>query len=306
MVETGEVNYCISSESPLVSVGIPCYNRPDGLKRTLECITNQTYRNLEIIVSDNCSPGPEIEAVVKEFISKDSRIQYYRHGENKGLTFNFQFVLEKATGEYFMWAADDDICEPDFIRTLLTPLNSHLEFSAAMCSTKRINERGQFVDVVRFPQIENMKYNSFQISLFAASHVNLTFFFHGLFRTDVIRKFNKNPDEIFGKDFLIICDMLMSTRIHWVNKVLFTKGIDNTRNTEYLDKNIFCWLKLFFNFAPYLAKSKNIPSLRKFWIPLMMINHMILIGKIYATMILPPKTVLNTATEYSDILYSKR
>jgi FkbM family methyltransferase len=126
------------------------------------------------------------------------------------------------------------------------------------------------------------------MSIFAASHVNLTFFFHGLFRTDFIRKFTKNLDDIFGKDLLIICEMLMSTRIHWVNKVLFTKGIDNTRNTEYLDKDKFCWLKLFFNFAPYLAKSKNIPTVRKFWIPLMMINHGILIEKIYTMLLLPP------------------
>ena len=119
------------------------------------------------------------------------------------------------------------------------------------------------------------------MSIFAASHVNLTFFFHGLFRTDGIRKFSKNLDDEFGKDLLIVCEMLMSTWVIWVNKLLFTKGIDNTRNTEYLDKDKFCWLKLFFNFAPYLAKSKNIPTLRMFWIPLMMINHAILIGKIY-------------------------
>ena len=71
------------SKNPLVSVGIPTFNRPDGLRRTLECITNQTYKNLEIIVSDNCSPGPETEAVVREFMAKDRRIQYYRQENNK-------------------------------------------------------------------------------------------------------------------------------------------------------------------------------------------------------------------------------
>jgi glycosyltransferase involved in cell wall biosynthesis len=56
---------------PLVSVGIPCYNRPEGLKRTLECITGQTYKNLEIIVSDNCSPDPEVERVGREYASRN-------------------------------------------------------------------------------------------------------------------------------------------------------------------------------------------------------------------------------------------
>ncbi len=56
---------------PLVSVGIPIYNRAKGLRRTLECITGQTYKNLEIVVSDNFSPGPEREASVREFMAKD-------------------------------------------------------------------------------------------------------------------------------------------------------------------------------------------------------------------------------------------
>lgn len=105
----------LSTIEPLVSVGIPTYNRPDGLRRTLECITGQTYKNLEIIVSDNCSPGPDVEIVVREYMAKDKRIQYYRQGINNGAIFNFQFVLDKSTGEYFMWAADDDEWLPEFI-----------------------------------------------------------------------------------------------------------------------------------------------------------------------------------------------
>ena len=68
----------------------------------------QTYRNLEIIISDNCSPGPETGIVIREFMERDPRIRYYRQETNKGPTHNFEFVLEKATGEYFMFVADDD------------------------------------------------------------------------------------------------------------------------------------------------------------------------------------------------------
>lgn len=98
----------IESFQPLVSVGIPTYNRPDGLKRTLECILAQTYTNLEILVSDNASPNPEVEKIAREFASRDSRIIYYRQEENKGAVFNFKFVLKQAHGKFFMWAADDD------------------------------------------------------------------------------------------------------------------------------------------------------------------------------------------------------
>jgi glycosyltransferase involved in cell wall biosynthesis len=89
------------------------------LRRTLECIAMQTYPNLEIIVSDNASTGGETEYVVRELMACDQRIQYYRQSENRGPLFNFKFVLEKASGEYFMWAADDDAWDARFVNTLM-------------------------------------------------------------------------------------------------------------------------------------------------------------------------------------------
>lgn len=107
------------SDQPLVSVGIPTYNRPEGLKRTLECIVQQTYSNLEIIVSDNCSSNPEVEAVTREFMANDSRVQYIRQEKNVGQFFNFKAVLDQAQGDYFTWAADDDDRSSKFIESCL-------------------------------------------------------------------------------------------------------------------------------------------------------------------------------------------
>lgn len=100
---------------PLVSVGIPTYNNPSGLRNTLNSISNQTYKNVEIIVSDNGSPGNETRNAVMEFAKKDKRIKYFRQKKNEGSIFNFKFVLKKAKGEYFMWAADDDFWEKTFV-----------------------------------------------------------------------------------------------------------------------------------------------------------------------------------------------
>lgn len=103
---------------PLISVGIPTCNRPENLRRTLMEITRQTYQNLEIIVSDNASISDETRIVVGEFMCDDTRVRYFRQPENQGPGFNFQFVLDQAQGEYFMWAADDDWRSFDFIDSL--------------------------------------------------------------------------------------------------------------------------------------------------------------------------------------------
>jgi len=129
------------TEESLVSVGIPCYNRPETLRRTLECITGQTYTNLEIIISDNCSPDPEVERIGRRFANKDARVQYYRQSINKGGKFNFQFVLEKATGEYFMWAADDDLWITSFIKELVNELRKKgSQYVAAMMECQYFEE----------------------------------------------------------------------------------------------------------------------------------------------------------------------
>ena len=133
---------------PLVSVGIPTYNRPEGLRRTLECITGQTYKNLEIIVSDNCSRGPETEEVVREFMTIDSRIQYFRQDTNKGPSFNFQFVLEKAKGEYFMWAADDDQWEKDFIENCLQEIMFNDSNNFAFTNIDMIDTFSQVIRII--------------------------------------------------------------------------------------------------------------------------------------------------------------
>jgi glycosyltransferase involved in cell wall biosynthesis len=135
-------------DKPLVSVGIPTYNNPEGLRRTLQCMTSQTYKKLEIIVSDNCSPGKGVQEVVQEFLAKDLRIQYYRQSENKGPFLNLAFVLKKATGDYFMWAADDDEWEENFVETGVKALLENDFYQAWFCSYDEVDMSGRLVQEV--------------------------------------------------------------------------------------------------------------------------------------------------------------
>jgi glycosyltransferase domain-containing protein len=129
---------------PLVSVGVPTYNRPKELRTLLGFITEQTYPNLEIIVSDNCSPGNETEEVVQEFIKKDPRISYFRQPENLGPMFNMNFVLQQSNGVYFMWAADDDRFEKKFIGDCLDQLISGQDIVAVTTEAQYFSDDKKF------------------------------------------------------------------------------------------------------------------------------------------------------------------
>jgi glycosyltransferase involved in cell wall biosynthesis len=104
----------MSDSKPLVSVGLPTYNRAAQLRRAIESVLAQDYPNLELVISDNGSTD-ETEAICTEFSRKDSRVRYIRHSVNRGMTFNFRTVLEEARGQYFMWLGDDDWMGPSLV-----------------------------------------------------------------------------------------------------------------------------------------------------------------------------------------------
>jgi len=122
----------ITDRDALVTVGIPTYNRPEGLQRTLEAIAGQSYRNLEIIVSDNCSTDPNVRKIVETYLLKDARVRYHRHDSNIGAISNFFSLLDLAQGDYFMWAADDDWWDQDFVEVSVESLQNHPSASVAL------------------------------------------------------------------------------------------------------------------------------------------------------------------------------
>ena len=101
---------------PLVTVAIPTYNRGPLLRLAIESALAQTYSNLEILILDNAS-SDETSTVVLEF--NDSRIKYFRHPVNLGLTANWEAALGLASGSFFLVLSDDDRLAIQAINDLL-------------------------------------------------------------------------------------------------------------------------------------------------------------------------------------------
>src|SRR5262245_14062805 len=95
---------------PLVSIGLPTYNRASMLPRAIESVLAQTHANIELVLSDNASTD-ETETICREAQARDPRINYIRQAVNIGLIANFKFVLREARGAFFMWLSDDDWLE---------------------------------------------------------------------------------------------------------------------------------------------------------------------------------------------------
>jgi glycosyltransferase involved in cell wall biosynthesis len=115
-------------DKPLVTIGIPTYNRQGLIARTIDSALMQDYENIQIIISDNASTD-ETERICCEYSGRDIRIVYFRHEKNNGPVANFDCVLEMAKGKYFMWLGDDDWVDANYISECVKKLNESVATS---------------------------------------------------------------------------------------------------------------------------------------------------------------------------------
>ena len=119
-----------SPQGPLVSIGVPVRNGSAFLEEALRLLVKQTHTNLEIIVSDNDSSDGSGD-IIERFANGDSRIKVYKQSRPLTAIENFRFVFERASGEFFMWAACDDRRSLDYVERLLSTLQEHPNASLA-------------------------------------------------------------------------------------------------------------------------------------------------------------------------------
>ncbi|MBI2035453.1 MAG: glycosyltransferase family 2 protein [Candidatus Liptonbacteria bacterium] len=100
--------------NPLVTIWIPVYNGADFIWRALESATNQTYKNLEILVFDDASKDNTGE-IVQGYKDKDSRINYIKTEKNLGYTKSMTQIFRLAKGKYVQHCAHDDWLSRNYI-----------------------------------------------------------------------------------------------------------------------------------------------------------------------------------------------
>lgn len=111
----------MSKTNIAITIGMPVYNGEKFISQALDSLLEQTFTNFELIISDNASIDAT-QPICEEYARRDPRIRYVRQSENRGALANFQFVLDQAHGEFFMWAAADDLWEKNWIDTIYTQI----------------------------------------------------------------------------------------------------------------------------------------------------------------------------------------
>ena len=156
-----------------INILMATYNGRKYLKKQIDSILNQTYSDFRLLISDDASTDSTLK-ILEEYEKKDSRVEIYSHEKNLGVVANFEFLINKVRSEYFMFADQDDVWEPDKIEKSLKKLEetgSDLVYTDLEVVDDKLNQiepsfwkQKGFYDKIT-------KYNSFE-SLYLNNYIN--------------------------------------------------------------------------------------------------------------------------------------
>ena len=97
-----------------VDVLVATYNGEKYLREQLDSIIKQTYKNIRILISDDCSKD-RTQEILQEYEKKDDRIKIFLHDRNLGSNKNFEFLLRQVESKFYMLSDQDDVWLPEKI-----------------------------------------------------------------------------------------------------------------------------------------------------------------------------------------------
>lgn len=109
---------------PLISIALATYNGEKYLKEQLDSIYAQTYKNIEVVVTDDCSTDKTVDILGQ--YSKSHGLRYFVNEQNLGFVKNFEKTLSLCWGEYIALADQDDIWEKNKIQILSNQIGDAL------------------------------------------------------------------------------------------------------------------------------------------------------------------------------------
>lgn len=125
---------------PRLSIGIPVYNGERFLPHLFEALSRQTFRDFEIVLSDNASTD-RTRLICEEWAARDARFRYHRNAHNIGASANFNHVFSLSRAPLFKWAACDDTYAPEYLEACVRILDENPDVVVAQTDVICIDDQ---------------------------------------------------------------------------------------------------------------------------------------------------------------------
>jgi len=205
---------------PRLSIGLPVYNGEDFLAESLDSLLGQTYEDFELIISDNASTDGTAE-ICASYAARDSRIRYSRNDRNIGGANNGNRTFRLARGEYFRWAAHDDVCAPTLFERCVAVLDERPEVVLCYTDAVEIDEHGREKGVASAPEFASSEaFDRFRFLSGRRKHKGEAAY--GLVRSRILGR-TRLLLNYTSSDRVLLCELACHGPFHQLHEPLFYK-----------------------------------------------------------------------------------
>ena len=215
----------MTSSNVLVSVLLSTYNSEETLGESIDSLLNQTYKNLEILISDDGSIDSTIE-ICKKFQLKDERILLFSNKKNIGLTKSLNNLAQKASGSLIARHDADDISLPDRIEEQIQFMNKkRLDAVTTRSLVKQNNKKRPGISFYIPDKLLINRKNPF---------------IHGtlIIKKNVFQEIGYYDERFyFAQDYKLFYDLLNNGyKVRTLNKALYILNTENNISSENLER----------------------------------------------------------------------
>ena len=230
-----------------VSILIPTYNQEKYIKQAVLSALNQTYKNLEVIVSDDCS-SDKTKDIVKELLEVHTNLKYYRNQKNLGRVKNYHKALyEYASGDLVLnLDADDYLCDENYILEAVKQFEKHDDIVLVYAKKKTLVEKTQaFIqDSNDSGKVSILDGNEVFINYYRGKHiVHMT----SLYKRQYAIQIGYYTENIQSSDWESVLRLILNKKVAFIDKTIgawrkheqnASKGIEISsivQNTRFIE-----------------------------------------------------------------------
>ncbi len=244
---------------PLVSICIPNYNNSKYLALSIESALEQTYKNREIILVDDCSTDNSFE-IAKKY---EDKIKIFKNIKNLGQPLNTNKSVENSKGKYTVILHSDDILLPNFIETLIPILENHNNVGLAVGERMTTDETGRVKEIAPFYNTNCIIPGEKQAKIFM-----LTSFLpcQVLFRREIFDQVGcVDKHHIVNLDGLLWFKFALISDVGYIQSPVAIYRTHNENTTSQYNQSIDHMLEYYRTLSKMFTLAKDKPYLARFF-----------------------------------------
>lgn len=225
-----------------VSIIVPVYNTEKYLRRCLDSLVNQTIEDIEIIVINDCSPDNSKE-ILKEYEKKyKDKIKVFHNKTNKGIGYNRNYGIKKATGEYIGFVDSDDwVNETMYDKLYKKAKEDNLDL--VLCNFHKMLEKENNLEEIDANEISYFKNTNLKQTPNLLLDVELAPW-NKLYKKELIKEIAFPENLKYEDTIFVLKAMARSKKIGMVDEKLNYYLVRSKSETTVMNKKVYDILKV--------------------------------------------------------------